>query len=239
MLPLYLGRTMMVKLSKTSLWIALLSLVGVSALFYWQPSLDLNASAELYRQQQGFVWADAEWAMVVRHTLYWIVRVLGAICVLIILAHVLQLKMHLPRLRAVVMVLLAFSLGPGLLVNAVLKDHWGRPRPQQIQQFKGHESYQKIWVVSDACARNCSFTCGDASVVFAFWIFLAFIRNRWWRSLIFVGVGAFGLFIGLIRMAQGGHFLSDVLLSGVLVYLVVWCVAYFLTTPDKAPSSVV
>ena len=32
-------------------------------------------------------------------------------------------------------------VGPGLLVNAVFKDHWGRPRPREIVQFGGQKQF--------------------------------------------------------------------------------------------------
>ena len=37
--------------------------------------------------------------------------------------------------------MLCWLVGPGLLVNTVLKDHVGRPRPVQLEQFRGHERY--------------------------------------------------------------------------------------------------
>jgi hypothetical protein len=34
-------------------------------------------------------------------------------------------------------ILLSVILGPGLLVNLVFKDHWGRPRPRQVVALGG------------------------------------------------------------------------------------------------------
>jgi lipid A 4'-phosphatase len=31
----------------------------------------------------------------------------------------------------------SFLIGPGLISNLLLKDNWGRPRPNSIQQFAG------------------------------------------------------------------------------------------------------
>ncbi|WP_308874953.1 hypothetical protein [Thiothrix subterranea] len=46
------------------------------------------------------------------------------------------------RLRlAAIYVLLVFLSGPGLLVNTVFKDHWGRPRPVQVAELGGQERY--------------------------------------------------------------------------------------------------
>src|SRR5207244_1595195 len=39
--------------------------------------------------------------------------------------------------RACALIVLALALGPGLLVNGILKPLWGRPRPHQVQVFGG------------------------------------------------------------------------------------------------------
>jgi lipid A 4'-phosphatase len=112
--------------------------------------------------------------------------------------------------------LLALALGPGLVVNGVLKEHWGRPRPQQIVQFGGTASFVPALWPSRQCTHNCSFVSGHAAAGF-FLITGAWIWPRRRRAWLIVGIGAGGL-IGLARIVQGGHFLSDVL--GAL--LVVW-----------------
>jgi lipid A 4'-phosphatase len=116
-----------------------------------------------------------------------------------------------------VFALLALALGPGLLVNTVLKDHWGRPRPAQIAQFGGSGSYVPALLPSRQCDHNCSFVSGHAAAGF-FLITGAWIwprRKLQWRI---AGIAA-GSLIGLARIAQGGHFFSDVLGALVVVWL--------------------
>jgi len=62
----------------------------------------------------------------------------------------------------------SFIVGPGLTTNLLLKDHWGRPRPHQVQQFAGAADFQPWWRPGGACERNCSFVSGEASQ--AFWV---------------------------------------------------------------------
>lgn len=214
-------------MSKYTAWLAVLLLVVFSGLFYVYPQWDLAASRYFYRHDIGFVWAHVRWAMDVRHVLYGMVYVICSLAVLIVLVRIIRPKWHRLPLKIAILVIFTFAIGPGLLVNAVLKNHWGRPRPYQVQQFDGHAHYQKPWVISNQCPTNCSFVCGDASAAFAFWALLPFFRRRA-RTLYGLVVLAFGLFIGLIRMAQGGHFLSDVLISGCLVYLVTWLGYWYL-----------
>ena len=42
--------------------------------------------------------------------------------------------------RAAVFLVLSLLLGPGLLVNVILKDNWGRPRPGSVVEFGGTQS---------------------------------------------------------------------------------------------------
>ena len=47
-----------------------------------------------------------------------------------------------------------------------------------------------------------------------------FYRRRKKLAVFFLGGGlTFGLFVGFVRMLQGGHFLSDIVWAGGLVYL--------------------
>jgi hypothetical protein len=61
----------------------------------------------------------------------------------------------------------SFLIGPGLTSNLLLKENWGRPRPNSVQQFAGTAPFEPWWRPSDACKRNCSFVSGEASQ--AFW----------------------------------------------------------------------
>ncbi len=125
--------------------------------------------------------------------------------------------------------LFTLLIGPGLLVNVVFKDHWGHPRPRQVVGLGGDMAYEPP--LKPAFEQNGhSFACGHCSVGFslmAFW----FILKRGWRRLAWialVGAGLAGLLIGVARMAAGGHFLSDVLWSGFLVFLSAWFTYYVL-----------
>ena len=111
-------------------------------------------------------------------------------------------------------------LGPGLLINTVFKEHWGRPRPADIVNFGGTETFHQIWEKGQP-KQGKSFPSGHASVGFFMFSPFFFLRNTSRRSaFLFLGLGIFyGTLMGAGRMIQGGHFLTDVLWSGVFTYL--------------------
>ncbi len=128
---------------------------------------------------------------------------------------------RLRRDRAAALFVLAFlALGPGLIVNTVFKDHWGRPRPADIVQFGGTEAYRPFWSPG-AAGQGRSFPSGHAAVgffVMAPYFVLRRRAPRWARKALSAGI-LYGGLMGLGRMIQGGHFLTDVIWSGVLVYI--------------------
>ena len=102
-----------------------------------------------------------------------------------------------------------------IIINLGLKTLWGRARPGDVIQFEGKESFSPWFEISNACNTNCSFVSGDSSVGFSL-VLLYFLTKSiyiFWLSLIA------GTMLGVIRILEGGHFLSDVLLSGFLIFV--------------------
>jgi len=128
------------------------------------------------------------------------------------------------RLLSTAIVAFSLIIGPAVVVNAVFKDHWDRARPRQIQEFGGEKIFTPAWVVSNQCDRNCSFTSGHAAAGFSFVVLHFVARGRRW---LWLGLLAGGL-IGAARIAVGAHFLSDIVFSFFLVYLIAALVARIL-----------
>jgi lipid A 4'-phosphatase len=121
--------------------------------------------------------------------------------------------------RLAVLMLVSFALGPGLLVNGILKDHWARPRPNSV--FSGDWEFKPWWDPRGACDGNCSFVSGEASS--AFWLLApAAMAPAPWTVPAIAAATAFGAAVGGARIVTGGHFLSDVLFAGVFTALVIW-----------------
>jgi lipid A 4'-phosphatase len=125
-----------------------------------------------------------------------------------------------PSGRAVIFLIATIAIGPGLIVNLGLKDHWGRPRPYQTQDFSGQSPFQPWYETDGACKRNCSFVSGEAAT--GFWMVApASVLPPPWRGPAIVAAFAFGAGASLLRLAFGGHYLSDVLLGGLITLIVI------------------
>jgi membrane-associated PAP2 superfamily phosphatase len=193
---------------------------ALSFLFLAFPGLDLWASGAFYVPGRGFFLAADRALVVFRNSADWLV----ALVALLLLAS-LGLKLTRPEEASriapsrVLFLLASLILGPGLLVNLILKDHWGRPRPFTLAAFGGSNPYVPVWEISSFCSRNCSFVAGEASAA-AWLIGAALALPPRWRLPGVIAASVYALLIGANRIAFGGHFLSDVLLSFSLTFLV-------------------
>lgn len=122
---------------------------------------------------------------------------------------------------------LLYVLGPGLLVNAVLKNFWGRARPDQIIDFGGTATFSPAWVITDQCARNCSFVSGEGSGAAALAIgglvVLQALRSRLWPGVVVTlqGIVITAAITGAaLRVVLGRHFLSDTVFAALLVAVI-------------------
>ncbi len=127
-----------------------------------------------------------------------------------------------PRRRqrwAGLVLLLSLLVGPLLLVNGALQDYWGRPRPRQVQEFGGNRDF--VPVLQPTGRRDePSFPSGHAGAGFSLLIpYFVLRRARPRLAWLALAAGiALGCALGWARIAQGGHWLSDGLWSGAVVY---------------------
>jgi lipid A 4'-phosphatase len=125
-----------------------------------------------------------------------------------------------PSGRAMIFLIATMIIGPGLIVNVGLKDHWHRPRPVQTQDFNGASPFTPWYDDNGACKKNCSFVSGEAAT--GFWMVApASVLPPPWRGPAIVAAFAFGFGASLLRLAFGGHYLSDVLLGGLITLIVI------------------
>lgn len=122
--------------------------------------------------------------------------------------------------------LLVFIVGCGIVVNGVFKEHWGRARPVQLEQFGGEQAYSPPLLATGGEGR--SFPSGHSSVGFAFIGFwFLWRRHRPERAAVVLGAALLlGGVTGLVRMAAGGHFLSDVIWSAWILLFAAWLLYY-------------
>jgi lipid A 4'-phosphatase len=137
--------------------------------------------------------------------------------------------------RAALFLILTLVLGPGLLVNAVLKDHWSRPRPGMVTEFGGTMPFKPWWDPRGACQANCSFVSGETSS--ALWLAApALLVPMPWRYAALGGVAVYACAVAFMRLLLGGHFLSDVIFAAIFTGLMIWTVHGLLFRWRMSPS---
>lgn len=112
----------------------------------------------------------------------------------------------------------SYLLGVGVLVNLILKEFWGRPRPVQTDIFGGNWPFVPAGEIASYCQSNCSFVSGEAAG--AFWLLcLATLLPPRFRFAGLVAAFFIACLTAGLRVAFGMHYLSDVVLSGLLMML--------------------
>lgn len=136
--------------------------------------------------------------------------------------------------RVYIFVALLLFLGPAVIVNFGLKDNWGRPRPIDVDSMGGKQPFENVFVLNES-RQGKSFPCGHASTGYVLMAgFFIFYRHR--RRLAYgwliAGV-VFGTLLGLARMFQGGHFLTDVIWVALICYYLALWLYYLLGLKDS------
>lgn len=197
-------------------WPILLLLVATGLIASY--GLDLRVSSQF---NIGGKWPVGElqpwWALRVYG--YYPCDFLGVSALLVLIAGCFKASLAVYRRPAAFMVLLLL-LGPGLLVNTVFKDHWGRPRPREIVRFGGKQQFQQPWQPGVA-GMGRSFPSGHAGS--AFYLAMPFFvwrrRNPQTALRIYLAGICYGVLMGVARISQGGHYVSDILWAWGMVHL--------------------
>ncbi|TAN56852.1 MAG: phosphatase PAP2 family protein [Magnetospirillum sp.] len=215
-------------------------LLSVAVVFTLFPALDQGISALFYRAGGGGFFLYENPLIRGIHDAVPPLAIGSGVALLAILAGALWMKRPIAGLswRSAIYLLAVLIVAPGLLTNTVLKDNWGRARPSHTVEFGGKKAFTPALVISDQCDHNCSFVCGHAAMAFTP-VALAFVlrTRRQRRGALAAGLGLGGL-VGLVRIIEGGHFLSDVLFAGLLVYGVSWGLAAVLLPRPSLSRSV-
>lgn len=124
---------------------------------------------------------------------------------------------------------LTLFMGSLVITHSLLKECWGRPRPRQVVDFGGKQDFRAYYEpqFADALEPSKSFPSGHSTCGFYFFC-LYFIGRRYKNKAIAalgmtLAVGLGGA-LSVARIVQGGHFISDVYVAA----LIMWLTAYFL-----------
>jgi lipid A 4'-phosphatase len=135
--------------------------------------------------------------------------------------------------------LLSVLIGPVFLVNILLKEWSGRPRPVESSLFGGDLSFVPAGSFAGACHNNCSFISGEAAGAGLLICIVALLPAAWrarlGSALVFASIAT-----PLLRVAFGGHYVSDVVLgwlSSLVVFAWVFAVYHLRNRPQKRSDS--
>lgn len=229
---------------RTLVGLALLT-VGLAVVFRFLPWIDLAVSGWFHDAATGFTFTDVPgWEAVLQLN--------KAASILFVCSALVMLAVGLSRRRADNRLwvrywgfaILVYLLGPGLLVNGLLKRSFGRARPAQIEAFGGDGPFTAAWQFSDYCQSACSFVSAETSVAAALTVALAVgalwfasrPAGRWFRTLAWAAFGLL-LLIALQRIGSGRHFLSDVIFATLPVTMIGMALACYLRPPGADPDA--
>lgn len=211
----------------TKTWIAFFIFVAVSLFFYLVPEVDLWMARQFYDETNGFYLKETPLVQITYDIFKHLPKLLLPVMLIFLL---LGFKSNYCKIRRhlCLFALVSLLIGPGIIVHNVFKDSWDRARPRHLTEFGGDKSFTPAWVISDQCERNCSFVSGHAAMGFYFMILGWLLGSRKW---FYIGI-SIGAAVGMIRVIQGGHFLSDSILAGFMVYWTIWLVAKWMHVPN-------
>lgn len=207
-------------------WYFAVPVLAVALLFALFPQIDLAVSRAVYDPAQGGFYygrypiADvldvftsiASSVLLVGYLLWWLV-----------VQRKWQVKWRVSD-RMIAYLLLAFLIGPVLIVSLGFKEHWGRMRPVEVTEFGGSEPFLPYYLPHGICEDDCSFPSGHSARGFYFVAFAIAAYGFGWahRRLILASAIGFGCLTAAMRILEGKHFLSDVTFSAIIVSYVAW-----------------
>ena len=194
---------------------------GIMAyLFHFNPQWDTGFSAIFYQDGKFFA-SDTWWGDFIYESVHIATPAITIFYTLFILISLALKKSYLIGIsrKAIIYLAAVLILGPGIIVNSVLKENIGRARPAEIQCFGGEKQFAPAFARTNECGYNCSFVSGHASFGF-YWLALGFLGGTVLRRYSGYAIGIFaGSAIGLVRVMQGRHFLSDIVFAGLVIYM--------------------
>ena len=213
---------------RRSFFILLFSLI-TATLICVLTNADIRAASLFYQVGEGFPIGNLQpWRFLYRYG-EWPAFAMAIIAALLVVAGYIRPSLTRFRRQALFIAFLLI-IGPGILTNSVFKDHWGRPRPHKVDIFGGTMVFHQPWQPGPA-PKNASFPAGHPTAAFYMSAPYFILRERKHRrqALLWLWGGIlYGCVMGVARIIQGGHFLTDVIWSAGFVYLTAMLLACFM-----------
>ena len=181
------------------------------------PEVDISFSQLFFSEESGFIYQENFLVYQLYALLPLLTKLFILVCLLYLVYLIVKYRSYKIILRSgVFFLVIAAAISPGLVVNEVFKENFGRARPRHIEEFNGKREFTGAFTMSDQCKRNCSFSSGHAAMGY-FLTAIAYTTNLLYFNRIYLIGIVFGSLVGLSRIVMGGHFLSDVLASAFVV----------------------
>ena len=199
------------------------ALAVTAAVFVLDPGLDLAVANLFYEGRNTFV-GQTPLGEAARHLAYWVPAAVFMACLASYAARRFgRWRLWAPSGRGMIVLALSFAIGPGLLANTLLEDHWHRPRPYQTVEFGGEDAFRPFYTFDGACARNCSFVSGEGAAG-SWTVAPALLVPPPLGPVAVAASLVFGVLVGTLRMAFGGHYLSDTIFAALFTWTVTWII---------------
>ncbi len=210
-----------------------LLIISISIVFFIFPTIDISISGIFYKGNGNFFANSLDW------NVYFLRKILlPSIILFLVLLPIIGIpyclitkkKILTLTLNNLTYLLLTGILSLGLIVNVILKNLWGRVRPNDTIIFGGDQPFSIPWLKVSHCDHNCSFVSGDVS---AFTLLLALILIFSKPNLIKYAYILIFL-ISVTRIMEGGHFFSDVIMSFMITHFIIKILFdFFAKLPDN------
>lgn len=205
---------------------ALLAWFGLLVLFNQLPTIDLTATSWFFHPETcadetlagqicgSFPLSGLFVLKVIRMGFFYLPHAIATLLLVLVIYNYIR-----PPREAMIfvhkgLVLIASALlGPALLVNGVLKVWSGRPRPYDTLLFGGDLNFVPAGDFTGLCTHNCSFISGEGAG--AGWLFclIFLLPENKRRGVLAISVFIASFFAMGLRVAFGGHYLSDAVLG--------------------------
>jgi len=211
------------------MWILLLVLLAP-----FTPTIDLYCSTLFYSSETGFYNNFLFYCLYEYGELFGLAT--GGIASVILGISFIYPKWKKWRAGAASMVL-TLVIGAGLVTNMGFKEYWGRPRPKQVIEFGGKHAYRPFWKPDFHTGRDPQRSFPSGHVSMGFYLISLWMVGKRYQSSLLKNIGlTLTIFLGgglmIVRVAQGGHFFSDVIASPILMWYIAKGVDWWIFTSE-------
>lgn len=185
--------------------------------FTYDPNFDIIISNFFYIFEEGFFWKHSYVAQGLSIIVPIGFKLLIVACILNLIYILIKTKnIKQVFLSGAFFILISASIGPGLIVNLVLRENFGRAMPIELKTFNGDKEFTRAFVISDQSQDNCSFSSDHAAMGF-FFIIISYLFNGIRAEKAYKIILMFAILVGFCRVALGSSFASDVTTSAMII----------------------